>query len=335
MSRRAAAGILAATAVVLSACASPAEKTASGDASRTVSVQSCGQRLSFAETPGRAVTLDQSATETLLALGLAGRMAGTAFLKAEISPPYRADYRKVPVLSAKALTAEALRNADPDVAVASFTSLFTKDRAGTRAELHRLGLPTYVSAVDCPKDNTAGLTPFDLLFQDYQNYGRVFGVTDRATRLVAEQRKALDEAARLKRELKGPVSVAYVYSVFNGTPYVAGKGGIPSEISRLTGVRNVFDDVGEQWPQVTWEAVAERRPDVIVLGDLTTQASPAGNTAAQKLAAMRAHPTLSRLPAVRDDRTVTVTAIEMDPGVRSVNVLRALVDGIRRFGHVR
>ncbi|HEX2317317.1 MAG TPA: ABC transporter substrate-binding protein [Thermomonospora sp.] len=333
MSRRAAAGLLAATAVILSACASPAGERTSGGASSGVSVTSCGQRLTFAKTPARAVTLDQSATETLLALGLAGRMAGTAFRKAEISPPYRADYGKVPVLSAKMLTAEGLRAANPDVAVASFTAMFTKDRVGTREELRGIGLPTYVSAVDCPKDGPAGATPFDLLFRDYRNYGHIFGVSDRANRLVAEQRKVLDEAARLRRNLKGSPSVAYVYSVFNGTPYVAGKGGIPSEISRLTGVRNVFDDVGEQWPQVTWEAVAQRRPDVIVLGDLTTAASPAGNTAAQKLATMRAHPTLSRLPAVRDNRTITVTAIEMDPGVRSVNVLRALVDGVRRFGH--
>lgn len=333
MSARARAGLGFALLMALSACASPAADAPSAGSGGTVTVRSCGRELTFADEPRRAVTLDQSATETLLALGLADRMAGSAFRKTEIAAPYREDYAEVPVLSAKALTGERLRAATPDVVVSSFAGLLTKDRAGTPEELAELDLPAYVSAVDCPADNAPDATPFDLLFQDYRAYGRVFGVQDRAEKLIADQRAALDDAARLKDELDGAPTVAWVYSVFEGGPYVAGKGGIPSEIGRLTGVRNAFDDVDEQWPQVSWEAIADREPDVIVLGELTTEASPPGNTAAEKLAAMREDPVLSRLPAVRDNKIITVPAIEMDPGVRSVNALRALVDGVRRFGH--
>jgi iron complex transport system substrate-binding protein len=191
-------------------------------------------------------------------------MAGTAFLKAKVAPQYQADYAKVKVLSPKMLTAEQLCAAGPDVAVASFAGLFAKDRVGTRADLAGLGLPTYASAVDCPEENPAGRTPFDLLFQDYANYGRISHVEDRAKKLIADQRKVLGEAARLKADLKGTSSVVWLYSIFEGAPYVAGKGGIPSEVSRLTGVRNIFDDVEEQWPQLSWEAVAQREPDIIV-----------------------------------------------------------------------
>jgi iron complex transport system substrate-binding protein len=70
------------------------------------------------------------------------------------------------------------------------------------------------------------------------------------------------------------------------------------------------------------------------MGDNTEASSGfPGNTAAEKLAALRKDPAVSKLPAIGDNRIVAVTAIEMDAGVRSVNIVRALVDGVRRFGH--
>ncbi|MBB5965853.1 ABC transporter substrate-binding protein [Planomonospora venezuelensis] len=251
-----------------------------------------------------------------------------------VPPRGRAAYERIPVLNPKILTSEQLRAAAPDLAVSPFGSLFTGDRAGTRQELHKAGLPTYVSAADCPDANEARLTPFDLLFRDYENMGRIFGVEDRAAALVAEQRAVVEAAADAGRKAAGKPSIVWLYSMFNGVPYVAGDGGMPSAMSRLLGAENAFDDVGELWPEVSWEEVAERDPDVIVIGDLSERGRP-GDSAEEKIAMMRENPLAAKLTAVREGRFIEVPGVELDPSVRTVNTLRLVADGLERLGHAR
>lgn len=350
-------GVLLPTAV---ACGPP-EDPAARDAVRSedaVTVTSCGRRLTFAAPPERVVTLDQSSTETLLALGAADRMAGTSNLKTQVAPRYQAAYEQVPVLSPTTLTGERLRAAAPDLVVSSFEALYTPDKVGTREELARLGVPSYVSAVECPDDSVPargeegvddggagptregdvaiieGAEPFELLFQDYRNLGEILGVQDRAERLIAQQRRVLQEAAALRRDMTGTPSIVWLYSTIHGLPYVAGAGGMPSAMSRLIGAENAFDDVPEQWPEVSWEQIVQRNPDVLVVGDLSERGAP-GDSAEEKIAMLRREPAVSRLEAVREGRIIQVPGIEMDPSVRTVHTLRLLMDGMRELGHVR
>ncbi|GAB3447460.1 ABC transporter substrate-binding protein [Actinophytocola sediminis] len=313
-------------------CADPAAEQA--DAGVASTVTSCGQELSFPDVPARVVTLDQSSTETLLALGLADRLAGTSNLKTRVAPEYQADYATIPVLSPKLLTAEQLLAATPDLVVASFRAQYTPDRVGTREELAELGLPSFVSAVECPGDNEAGASPFELLFADYATLGRIFRVEDRAAALIAEQRAVVAAAEQAGRDAPGEPSILWLYSTFNGVPYVAGDGGLPAEMSRLVGGRTVFDDVDEDWPEVSWERIAERDPDVIVVGDLSERGAE-GDSAAEKIAMMAAHPVMSQLKAVRDNQIIEVPGIGMDPSVRSASAVELFVDGMRALGHVQ
>ncbi|RLV04374.1 iron ABC transporter substrate-binding protein [Streptomyces griseocarneus] len=313
---------------------SPSDTSADGTAAKATTVSSCGRELSFAKAPRRAVTLDQTSTETLLELGLQNRMAGTANLKTKIPERYRDAYAKVPVLSPKILTGEQLRAANPDFVVAAEAGLYTKDRAGTREELGALKVPAYVSAVDCPRRNGSGRTPFDLLFSDYEKLGQVFGAEDRAAKLVREQRAAVADAAGTAARVKDRPTVVWLYSALNGTPYVAGRTGMPSEMSRIVGAKNAFDDIGENWPEVSWEKIAERNPDFIVIGDLSERGRP-GDSASEKRALMEKDPVMSKLAAVRENRIVEIPGIEMDPSVRTVHALRLLADGMKDLGHAR
>ena len=337
-------GIPLTLALAAAGCSVPADDGSRAGAKPTarasataVSVTSCGRRLSFAEPPKRTVTLDQTSTETLLELGLQDRMAGTANLKTKIPARYEAAYGEVPVIAPKIATGEQLRSSATDFAVAGSTDLFTADRAGTREELAALEVPTFVSAVDCPQHSPAGTTPFELLFSDYENLGKVFGAQKRAGKLAADQRaavtKAGENAAKLPEGADRP-TVVYLYSVFNGMPYVAGRTGLPSEMSRIVGAKNAFDDVAEDWPEVSWEEVAERDPDFIVIGDLSERGRP-GDSAAEKRATMNRHPVISKLAAVRDDKILVVPGIELDPSVRSVHALGLLADGMKDLGYVR
>ncbi|MEH1098528.1 ABC transporter substrate-binding protein [Micromonospora sp. CPCC 205561] len=327
MSRPTRLGLAVVAVALATGCAAPQGGATPAASAGTTAVESCGQRLTFANTPQRVVALDQSSTETLLALGVQERMAGTANLKTKVAPRYAEAYAKVPVLSPKVLTAEPLRAAGPDFVVASFKELFTADRAGTRDELAKLSVPTYVSAVNCPDGATP---PFERLFRDYQNLGRILGAQDRAGQLVAEQRGVVAEVEATARKRPRGLKVVWVYSVFNGIPYVAGRDGMASHMSRLAGAENVFDDVAQEWPEVSWEEIARRDPDVIVVGDLSERGNP-GDKASEKLAVMRQHPAVSKLDAVRNGSFIELPGIEMDPSVRTVDALRAFSEGLDRI----
>lgn len=297
-----------------------------------ITVSSCGMDITVSEPVSRVVTLDQSSTETVIGLGGAKRMAGTTHLKTKIAEQYRADWESVPQLTHERPTAEIVRAVEPDLLV-GYSGFFYSDQwVGSREELAGLGVGAYISAVSCPDDNEAGLSSFDLLALDFANLGRLLGIEDEAAAAIVAQNEAIAAARSVKLVSDEPLRVLWLYSVFEGTPYVAGGPSIPGDISEITGVVNVFGDVNEQWPGVSWEAIADREPDIIVLGDLSERGA-LGDTAEEKIAMMQQEPGVSLLDAVTNAQFITVPGIEMDPTIRSANTLTLFVEGLRQLGY--
>jgi iron complex transport system substrate-binding protein len=293
-------------------------------------IENCGIQVRVDQPPRRAVALDQQTTETLLALGLREHIAGTALHSGPVAEEHRVEYVTIPMLNPKELTGEQLRAANPDFAASAFITRFTRERVGTRDELADLGVPSYVSAVDCPTYQP-DKTPFERLFTDYENFGTIFGVPERAADLIGKQRALIAEAEKAGVARTTKPTVAYLYSVYNGTPWVAGGSGMPANMSRVLGATNVFDDVDSDWVEVSWDQIAARDPSVIVLADLPDRGEQ-GDTVDEKIQMMRAHPVLSQLGAVRAGRFVTVPGLELDATVRSVNALKLINDGLTKLG---
>ncbi|MFD9892472.1 ABC transporter substrate-binding protein [Amycolatopsis sp. NPDC059027] len=317
---------LAGLLVVTAGCsAGKPDVTAGGTA-----VENCGVRVRVDQPPRRAVALDQETTETLLALGLRDHIAGTAVRSGPVAEEYRAEYATIPMLNPKEPTGEQLRAADPDFVASAYPSRFTRERVGTRDELATLGVPSYVSAVGCPKYQP-DKTPFERLFSDYENFGTIFGVRERAADLIGKQRAVIAEAEKAGAARRTKPTVAFLYSVYNGTPHVAGGSGMPANMSRVLGVTNVFDDVDSNWPEVSWDQIAARNPSIIVLANLPDRGEQ-GDTADEKVQLMRANSVLSQVSAVRAGRFVTVPGPELDATVRSVHALKLINDGLAALG---
>ncbi|RZS32259.1 iron complex transport system substrate-binding protein [Herbihabitans rhizosphaerae] len=296
-----------------------------------VLIENCGTSIRVEHPPARAVAADQETTEILLALGLRDRIAGTALQIGPVAPEFRADYERLRLLNPKNLTAEQLRAANPDFVASAVTSDFSRDGVGTRQELAELGVASYASAVDCPQF-LPDTTPFDRLLVDYDNYGKIFGVADRAAELTRRQRKVIADAQSASAARRTQPRVVYLYSVYNdGLPYVAGNSGMPQDMSRILRAPNAFEDLGGDWAEVGWEEIAARNPSVIVLADLPDRGLR-GDKAAQKIEILREHPVISQLTAVRENRFITVPGLELDPTVGSVNALREIKDGLQRLG---
>jgi len=85
---------------------------------------SCGVDHTVSASPTKIVTMNQGATEFMLALGLANQMAGTAYLDDAIWPQYATQYAQIPVLSSGYPTESEIMAVNPDFIVASYNSAF-------------------------------------------------------------------------------------------------------------------------------------------------------------------------------------------------------------------
>lgn len=292
-------------------------------------VENCGQRVEVPAPPKRAVAFSQPGGEIMLSLGLADRMAGTAYFGDPVLPRLRRAYESVPVLAKTYPSFERVLAAEPDFAYGSFASAFSGEGVATRDRFAKLGIPTYLSPSECVPQSDEQPRPLseDDLFGEILDIARLFGVRERGERLVAGLRERLHRVR--DNTDAGDVSLMWWYSN-TSAPYVAGCCGAPALMTRAIGAKNAFGDNRKLWPEIGWEAILKRDPDVLVLADLTRGND--GDSAEVKIDFLERDPVARRLTAVRRKRYVVLSGSEMDPGVRNVDGVEKLAAGLRRLG---
>ncbi|NJP99628.1 ABC transporter substrate-binding protein [Streptomyces zingiberis] len=332
--------LLLASALLLTACgpsgggAARPEGTAA--AGYPVTLDNCGHQVTLASAPERAVSLDQGTTEILLSLGLADRMAGTATWTDPVPKDLEKANASVPRLADGRPSFESVLDAEPDFVTASFVSTLGTGGVATREQFGRLGVPTYVAPSDCSgKDNATGgdgsraePLSLDAVHGEIRDLARAFGVEERGERLVASLDARVEAATRGLRA--SGVSLMYWFAN-SQSPYLAGCCGAPGVITRAVGAENAFGDTHDEWPQINWETVADRDPDVIVLGDLTRKQQTA-ETAAAKIRFLETHPATRNLTAVRKQRYVLLSGQAMNPTIRTVEGIENVAAGLRDLG---
>nr|WP_043847719.1 putative F420-0 ABC transporter substrate-binding protein [Arthrobacter crystallopoietes] len=276
-------------------------------------MDNCGTEVTFSAPPQRVVTIKSTSTELLLALGLGERIVGSAFADGPVPERWRQD---IPVISEQLPAQEPVLALEPDFVYAGWESNFSADGAGERTALGRLGIDTYVSPAACrePGYQPDPLT-FEQIFADIHEMGRIFAAEPQAERLVVAQREQLKAVEPDGRGLS-----ALWYSSGSDTPYVGGGTGAPQLVLEAAGLRNVAADVDQAWSPLSWEVVAERNPEVIVLVDSSW------SSLKKKIGVLEAHPVISQLDAVRESRYLVVPFAAAEAGVRSVETVQSLVD---------
>jgi len=261
-------------------------------------VQSCGGTFAYDTAPTRAITLNQQATEVMLALGLERSMVGTAYMDDAILPQWQRAYDSVPVLSERYPAREVVLSAEPDFLFAGFGSAWSEDNLGAEAEWHDLGIGTYLVAASCdathPQDQRLTTQP---ILTDIAVIGDIFGVEERAATLIDQVEARLAEAALAQA---GRGRSAFIYDSGDAVPYSIGCCGGPGLLVETVGLTNIAGDLEGRWVDLAWEAVVAADPDVIVLIEADW------SSAAEKREYMEADPVLSELSAVQAGRFVTI-----------------------------
>ncbi|MFF1346795.1 ABC transporter substrate-binding protein [Streptomyces sp. NPDC058322] len=301
-----------------------------------VTLKNCGRTVTVDAPPRHAVSVDQGSTEILLSLGLADRMAATATWTDPVMKGLEKANAEVPRIADDRPSSEKVLDREPDFVSASFESTLAKGGVAPREQFESLGVPTYVSPADCTgKDNSGGgdgartapLT-MDSVYGEVRDLARVFGVPERGDALVAALRERVKKATE---DIDASGTTLLYWFSDSKAPYLAGCCGAPGIITEELGAKNVFDDTHEEWPQISWETVADRNPDVLVIGDLTRKAQTA-ESAAKKIEFLESNPATKNMDAVRHKRYVLLSGQAMNPSVRTVEGVERVAAGLRGFG---
>lgn len=327
--------ILAVAAVLLlSACGQPDTAAEQTDAAPgfPITVHNCGRDVVIDAPPQRAVSLNQGSTEILLSLGLADRMVGTATWTDPVRDNLADDNATVPQLAVNKPALETVLDAEPDFVSSSFSGTLGPGGVADRDQFDSLGVPTYLAPSDCVGKvavnadgaRTEPLT-MDSIYDEIRDLARIFDVTDRGDQLIGELQQRMQAS-----QMRADVDLAYWFSDIRA-PYFGGCCGAPGVITNTVGSRNIFADTTEEWPQVSWEVIADRDPDVLVLADLSRRTID-GDALAAKIEFLESNPVTSRLTAVRDKRYIVVNGADLNPSIRTVDGTEKVADGLRQFG---
>lgn len=294
--------VLAGTVMVLTSCALQTSPEAGDETGLTI--DNCGTTVVIDAVPQRIVTVKSSTTELALALGAGDRIVAQAFADGPIPEQWRPE-RDIPVISDGPPSREAVLEWEPDLVFAGWESIFSADSAGDRQGYAALGIDTYVAPSACrdPQYQPERMTVAELESQ-IEEFALMIGADP--TDFLAEQRAILDALQPDERGL-----TALWYSSGTDTPYVGAGIGNPQLILDLVGLTNVASDVDDTWTSMSWEAIVEANPDVIVLVDATW------NRAADKITLLQSNAATAQLEAVRESRYLTIPFASTEAGART------------------
>jgi iron complex transport system substrate-binding protein len=279
--------------------------------------------------------MNQGATEFLLALGLADKMAGTAYLDDAIWPKYASDYAKIPVLSSGYPDETTIMSADPDFIVASYNSAFRQVYDGTRGifseatvgpcvgegaewedarptcrpQLHEAGVGTYLFSDAC--EDTSLRPPAvseATVYSEMRDLGSIFKVD--VEPLIQGMKDDFDAAAAMVSTATkgGKMTAVWLDCVGRCCSdegpephvFIGAGNGAPAMLMREAGLDNVFDDVEGNWACVPESQVIAAAPDVLVVVDA------AWDTALSKIQWLFNHTEFCDLDALKGGRFVQI-----------------------------
>jgi iron complex transport system substrate-binding protein len=322
----AAAAALLAFGSLLTACGSdapatpPSGKPAAGD---PVTVTNCGVRTTYDRAPTRAVSNDINTTEDMLALGLQSHMVGDFGVTGDgpvgqpVPPQYQAAFKKVRDVSPNYFTLEELVGLRPDFLFAGWNYGLQVGTNLTPTYLARFGIKTLVLTESCahvqPGTNSVSIND---TYQDLRNLGVIFGVQNRAKRLVASMQAQVGAAQAKVKTLK-PVTV-FDYDSGQAAPFTGAGLATVNALISLAGGTNIFANLKQTWTSVSWEQVVAARPQCIIINNYGTP------TAAQKEKFLETFPASKNLPAVTHHCFLPLSYDQVTPSPRNGQAVLAI-----------
>ncbi len=288
--------------------AAPAQETASAEG-YPVTVENYGRTVTVDKRPEKVLTLGPNCTELFAALGLSDLVVGRSLVNHSRGPlpEYEAAVNAIPELNHASATREAVLSSGADFIYALDWEI--GEEGCNIEEAEQYGMTVYVNSA----------TTLEQQYQEILDLGLIFGVEDKAEAFVEDQKSRI-AAVQEKVKDREPLKVL-VYDSGNDGVFTCSGSNFESLLIGLAGGENLFDDLSEkQWVTVSYEEVLAREPDIILIHDYD---SP---SVEEKIAEIKANPTLSQLDCVQNERFATITLESVLPGDRMAYAVESLAE---------
>jgi iron complex transport system substrate-binding protein len=267
--------------------------------------------LTFSSVPKKVIAMNGAVTEMMLRLGLAERLAGTAYLDNPVMPDLREAYERIPVLSARYPGREMVLHQEPDLIV-GWRSAFAPQTLGDVHYWNKLGVNTFIARNTLPSYQK--VSDF---YDDIRDLGRIFNIEDRAgdyIRLTEDVIRTINE--RLPPVHERPLVLLAEFAQ-HGSFRAFAENSLAGDMLKLAGGRNAFPREG----LYSLEALIQADPDVIIMTHMLQD----HESVEDRLTQIKAHPILRKIKAVKNGRLYSMPLAEVySPGVR-------IPDGLRRL----
>jgi iron complex transport system substrate-binding protein len=207
----------------------------------------------------------------------------------------------------------------PDFFFAGWYYGMQPDGPVTPVLLEPFGVKAYVLSESCVHVGVEQRPSLELLFGDVQALGAIFRIPDQAQQLVDAWAQRV-EVVRSQLEETEPVKVFLHYDG-DAAPFTAGGLGMVQTIISSAGGENIMADLPVNWGETSWEVVASRNPQVIVIFDDQTGEGPQ-----RQINVLKSNPLMSQLDAVVNERFVIVQYREIAPGPGNIEAIEHIAE---------
>lgn len=222
----------------------PQDTPDASDAAVTA-VDMTGRTISLTEPATRVVALSAADCEILYALGAGDTLVG----RGEYCD-YPAEVMEIPSVQSGAETnLEQIIALNPQVLLMSAMAQ-TKEQV---EKLENAGIRVVVSDADNIQE----------AYSSIELIGTILGKDNEAAQIIDNMKSTFDTIAK-DATLDGSKTVYFEVSPLEFGLWAAGKTSYMHEIAEMLGLRNIFEDIEDDWAEVSEEQVLSRNPDYIV-----------------------------------------------------------------------
>ncbi|MFL6121868.1 ABC transporter substrate-binding protein [Actinophytocola sp.] len=275
----------AAAAVVCLAATACATSTTSADptsgapaAGYPVTITNCGKKYTYTRAPSRVVVMNGGSVaevSSLLALGLGDRIIANAQSYGASEVPGRVDaIAKLPTGGIKLndmmdIPREAMIGLAPDFVISTYDGGFRAESGfATREDLAAIGANTYSPESTCGDVGTVSGTPsIEDSYRLLRDLGKIFGVSDRAEKLVADAKAKVARIQQQVAHLPKKKAMLIIPGMAMGSEFSSvGAKAIWNDIMAKAGVENVFAGASDQmFANPSREQVAKADVELLIV----------------------------------------------------------------------
>ena len=252
----------------------------------------------------RIVSLLPSNTEVLFALGLGDRVVGVT--EFDNYPPEAQTKQIIGGMTTNSISLETILALEPDLVLAQDDL-----QQSVIDALEENGLTVFAT-------NTKQLTD---IYRTINWIGQMADVQDRAEALTGQIQRDITAITARIDEVPADQRPAVFYEVWVDPLLTAGPRTYIGQMIMLAGAKNIFDDVTQEFPEISAEEVVARNPAVILSAEHN-----GGNLTDEALAA---RPGWSEIEAVKNSRVYLFNDdVISRPGPRVALALRSIVEAL-------